>query len=552
VQAPTIKIKSSRDIFEDFVKPLQKREGFIASVPTIPVYFYRYIGIDGDENAHYNAIFRLDRKLAKLGSRYLRVTAKFPTRPDPSLDEQMKAAEKDWNEISVFNNTNVAFVAKMFTGSQAIPRFGDKALNRAIPSVFESVLALYEKRSQAGTLDKLKPFCLRFTHWINTYVPRLFSDFKYADIQAEEQSGTPLHSPKVLYYSTADELDVYFLIFLSRLGCDVLYIDSMSDGPFAKIDGEQEHSMLMKFEKKTFIKRFPKQETIERQETTAYKASEEIKDIIFSDDGGVYKPWQLEKYKVRPATLKTTYEELLMLWNEEARVRTGFGVDNDTVYLPNLFAKVSGVTKDLDEYWEQVDKLISSDKSYFIKELPFTKVDIPSQDAVFNATFRFSSNGLLDRNKIVTDECFPFSYLKSPLRLLIVDKINELVTTPILNPNLNISKGLVLLTIFGLDKAVLRLLQTFDFPFAIPKLIIYDNRQETFSTQDAIVVAFLYLIGFDIVLLTPPGYSNIEDIIPERFYDTHRLADVAFDLALPDFEELRKKKRPGFFKRLFS
>ena len=47
------------------------------------------------------------------------------------------------------------------------------------------------------------------------------------------------------------------------------------------------------------------------------------------------------------------------LWGKEkALVRDGWKVENNTVYIPNIFAKISGTHEDKDKYWQELNEII--------------------------------------------------------------------------------------------------------------------------------------------------------------------------------------------------
>ena len=45
----------------------------------------------------------------------------------------------------------------------------------------------------------------------------------------------------------------------------------------------------------------------------------------------------------------------------------------------------------------------------------------------------------------------------------------------------------ILMTILNLDKNILQLIQQYDYPSKIPKLLIYDNNESIFSDEDSII-----------------------------------------------------------------
>ncbi|MCD3283549.1 hypothetical protein G8V05_15410, partial [Clostridium botulinum C/D] len=102
--------------------------------------------------------------------------------------------------------------------------------------------------------------------------------------------------------------------------------------------------------------------------------------------------------------------------------------------------------------------------------------------------------------------------------------------------------------------SILELIQKFDYPFEIPKIFIYHNNNNVPSTEDAIILAFLNLMCFDIAIFTPTGYNNIECNISEHFYDIYKLEEVKFNLNIPNLNSIRKFKdrSTSFWSNLFK
>jgi hypothetical protein len=86
----------------------------------------------------------------------------------------------------------------------------------------------------------------------------------------------------------------------------------------------------------------------------------------------------------------------------------------------------------------------------------------------------------------------------------------------------------------------------------VPKLIIYDPDEALFSESDTITIAFLFLLGFDICILTPTGYANIETCIQSNQYSVFKLAQKSFELALPNLSSISTSKNKGFWSNLFN
>lgn len=535
--------KTSNSPFEDVFMPVNHRAGYISgATPFIPIYFYRYIGTDKKEDEYRNIIFNLDKKLSSLNNLYLKFTEQIPLITNQEL---IRKTDNLWSEIKSVNNSTPDILVKRFMETKSFPDLKNELVTTTLIKNFRFVLDLYFSNEKNININKVKNFCLKLLIWTNEYTRKLLLGINYVD------TSNPIKNPKILYYGDIKKHEIYFLILLSKLGADVLYLNPFSDEEFDKVDKDEVHSKALHFSNKLSMKEFPKEESTVRVETNAFRASEEISRIIHNDQDGLYKHWQFESYKTCHVTLKSTYDELKLLWNEESRMRTGFKVENSTVYIPNLFAKISGTYNDLNVYWKEIKEFKSVDNVLMFDNVPFTKTSFKTSDK-YTASFLINDKGI-DEKRLLEHQAYKYSHLKTALQNTIIDKINRLLTSNMLKTTMTKEFKLkILMTLLSLDDSILRLIQRFDYPFKVPKIIIYDNNESMFNDEDSIVLAFLNLLGFDILLLTPTGYNNIEQKILNKYYDTHKLETIKFDLELPNFNLLTTNKAKSFFANLFG
>lgn len=535
--------KTSNNPFKDIFMPLNHRAGYISSsTPFVPIYFYRYIGTDKNEDEYKHILFNLHQKLSSLNNIYLKFTDQIPLVNNQELFNRTKNI---WNEFKSINNSTPDIIVKKFMETKALPDIKNELLNTTLIKSFRLILDLYLSKSGNTNINKLKNFSLKLIVWANEYARNLLLGINYQD------TTNPIKNPKILYYGNIKKHEVYFLIFLSKLGVDILYINSFSDEAFDAIDKEEIHSKAIHFKNKFPIKEFPKEDIVVRMETNAYKASEEISRIIHNDQDGLYKHWQFESYKTSHVTLKSTFDELKLLWNEESRMRTGFKVENGTVYIPNLFAKISGTYNDLNVYFEEIKQFKSVEQVLLLDKVPFTRTSFKTSD-LYTSSFLINKKEI-NKKKLVEHQAYKYTYLKNELQETIIDKINQLLSTDMLKMNMTKEFKLkVLMTLLSLDEQILKLIQCFDYPFKVPKIIIYDNNKITFNDEDSIVLSFLNLLGFDILILTPTGFNNIEQKIFNKYFDTHKLETIKFDLELPDLNLFNANKAKSFLANLFG
>lgn len=300
-----------------------------------------------------------------------------------------------------------------------------------------------------------------------------------------------------------------------------------------------------------------------RTETDAYKAREEIHKNLHAEDSLFYKPWQFKDYEICAATLKTTYEEINIWGKEPAMIRPGWKVQEGRVFIPNLFAKVSGTKRSLGRYRKEMRFLTKESNTLLYKGFPM----YPEKKISFFDRNYFSvlnRDGYIDKSRLLTSHLWKFRHLPAALQSTIADRIidfcwlyhfknyesaqsgfknskldgivNFLKSFDI---NINITgsfedaaKIRIFEVITNIEQPLLRQLELFDYPQAIPKIIVYNNGS-VFSKicfDDAVRLMFMASLGIDIVIYNPAGYNDIEDLIDEGFYDIHRLEDVAFNL----------------------
>ena len=109
----------------------------------------------------------------------------------------------------------------------------------------------------------------------------------------------------------------------------------------------------------------------------------------------------------------------------------------------------------------------------------------------------------------------------------------------------------IIATILHLDKDILRMIQKFDFTKKNPKLIFINTTEKIISLEDSIVIAFLNLVGFDILFFVPTGYQCIEKYFHTRFVHEYQIGEYMYDLSIPNLNGVQDK---GFnsIKRLFG
>ena len=537
--------KKSNDILSEFSLPLAQRVGYCGKpAPIIPTFFCRYIGLNfNNENfkeEYFNTLYLLDKKLKSNKNGYVKIDNHLFV---PSTNELFDIQNIEVKS-EIFDEKYISKLVYEISQSKKFYKSSDKLVDNSILKALYSIFYLYINSEKCINASKLKNFVYKFVVWLNKYVKELYKNTDFVE------------TPKLLFYGEIKTHEVYFLIFLSQIGCDILYITPHTefDKIIKQIDIDEKFSFVVENSESIEFESFPVNEILTRQSTVAFDASQQIEDIIYNADTGLFKPWQFENYFTKQVTLKTTYDELKILWKEQSKMRPSFKVDNNAVYIPNLFVKLNGVSTDINEYWRLYLELKSAKNCLSITEVPFTKVTYTNQE-LFSCAYFLDKNGLIIKENIVQSKLYKFSYLKSSLQQHIFSKINELFMSKCFIREIDEKFKLkILMTILTLDAKVLYLLETFDFASEIPKSLIYHNKPDQFSDEDAIVLAFLNIIGMDIVVFTPTNYNNLENHFKPDLFDTFQLNEVYLHLEIPDLSHIdfQNGNKRSLFSKIFN
>lgn len=545
-----VKLKRAETIFEEILVPLNKRSGYVGEpYPILPVYFVRYIGVpsssDDWEAEYYNSLYNLDKALQTSGF-YLKFREGIPA---PSAAESTVIPHR----LIVYPYKDQFEILEQILQAKVLPQTHDELLDNTVRKSFVDIVNLFAEKSSNTSI--VLNFSLKLVTWLNRYLPKLFAKSNGKQKSSVEGFNYE-HNPKILFYGTIKPHEIYLLNAFHKIGCDVLFVHSDEEGDeaFQHFDKDNLLTHLIRNNHNLPLASFPEAEQLIRKSTIAYNASKEIEEVIYSEEVGLFKPWQFESYSTQPITLKTTYDELKILWREPAKLRPEFKVQNKKVYVPNLFAKINGVSEDLDVYWQDLKALSSAPNTRLIEDVPFAKISYTKQE-LYQADYLLNEQGFFDELKVMKSQHYKFGYLKGHLQHFLIVKLNELLSSGMFLTTVDEKFKLkIIMTILTMDDSLIKLIEVFDYPQEIPKVIVYDNEKETFTENDAILLAYFNLIGLDVVIFTPTNYKTIEQQIKPSLFDVHQLPFVKYDLVLPSLNSISAAlpRKPGLLSRFFN
>ena len=393
---------------------------------------------------------------------------------------------------------------------------------------------LDEAKLPGMNLNRLTNKAVYLLCWLKRYQTKLFVNWKMPEI------GCFIHMG-----GCKNENEALFLRFLARLPVDVLILNPNQNVPCCLKD-----SLLYEihYPESLSAERFPQENTDIQIGTTAYHAEREL-DTLMYQDSGMYRNQQYQKAST--VNLKTMYEEIWLLWKEELKYRPNFSTVNDTVNLPVLFAKVSGV-KDgqVQPYWSGIKALITED-TFVIKAAPF--LDSMDENPMRAHATEFFRNGRVQKAKIKAHRDYAYGVLREEIQEHMLDKLQLLIDKRLIKGTFeNGTEYTIVATVLNLPRELVRLIQKFDFTKKNPKLIYLNTGEKVISLEDTILTAFLSLVGFDVIFFVPTGYQSVEKYFNRKLMDEHQIGDYMYDLQVPDFGRISLNTRPGWRDKIFK
>lgn len=391
----------------------------------------------------------------------------------------------------------------------------------------------FAESEKYDNINKFMNVCVYFLCWYNRFKDILFKNLKYPNTAVFIMFGEP-----------KSENEALFLKFLYRLPVDVIIFVPDTSSKCVLTD---KFLYDIKYEYSLTEEKFPTKEADLRAGTTAYHAERELDEILY-DGSGIHRIRQYKK--AVSLRLKTTYEEIFILWNQDFQFRPGFDIIDEKVILPVISAKICGVKdKNISEYWQQIKKLIT-ENTYIVKGAPF--IQQTDMNPVKKYAVEFFKNGKVLLDKIKNHKVYQYNYLREEVQNYILEKIQVLIDSKIIDGTYEDgSEYLIISTILNINKQIIRLIQNLDFTGKVPKIIFIDTDESVYSKEDVIVAAFLNLVGFDVLFFVPTGYRNIEQHLKDMLTEEFQSGEFIYDLQIPNLGS-PKNKHSSFFERILK
>ena len=375
---------------------------------------------------------------------------------------------------------------------------------------------LEESKREGENLNKLTNKAVYLLCWLKRYMSQLFSNWKQPDVGCFIYLGGCRNINEALFMS-----------FLARIPTDVLILC-----PNLNVRCCLEDKLLyeVNYTDSLSVTQYPQDNSQVRMGTVAYHAERELDSLMYQDTG-VYRNQQYTKANV--INLQTMYEEIKLMWDEELKYRPGFSTVDGTVNIPVIFSKVSGVKDgDINKYWQSIAELITED-TLVVNSAPF--IQTSETNPMKQYAVEFYRNGKLQKNRIKTHPKYEYGILREDIQEFILDKLELLINQKLIKGiGENGMEYTVIAQILNMPKNIVRLIQKFDFTKKNPKLMYIITGETPISLEDSILVAFLNLIGFDVIFFVPTGYRSVEQYFNGNIIEEHQIGEYKYDMQVPN------------------
>lgn len=397
---------------------------------------------------------------------------------------------------------------------------------------YEFIRLFISEAEKKDSVNKLVNSAVYILCWLKRYQSAIFGNWKHPEISCVIMLG-----------GCTTENEALFIRLLSKLPTDVLVLVPNLNKNCVLTDNNLKEIC---YQTSLEVSAFPDTSSTASVGTAAFYAERDLDEIMYRDSG-IYRNRQYAK--ATSVILKTMYEEIALLWDQELKYRPSFSTENGEVKIPVLFAKVSGIKdRNTNAYWQGIKALLTPDT--FLWTAGSQNFD--GENPIKPQAVSFFKNGKLQRTKIKESSVYQYGVLRDEIQEHILDKLQLLIDNKIIKGTLERGMEYTIISlILNLNKDIIRKIQNFDFTKRNPKLVYINTGEKTISIEEAIIIEFLSLVGFDVVFFVPTGYQSVETHYTRAIFEEHQVGDYVYDLQIPDFSKIQTNSRPKWRERLF-
>lgn len=412
-----------------------------------------------------------------------------------------------------------------------LPASASEELQRLCQRAFVRVMK--EEAQAEKNLNRLTVTAVYLLCWIRRYQGQLFSGWKETDVPVLIKTG-----------GCETRAEAAYLRYLSMLPADVMILaPDLSRPCMLKTD------LLLDIHGSESMRltAFPRQGGSLTMGTVASHTQQDLTNLMYGETG-LYRSRQFERAEA--VILRTTYDEIFLLWDQELSYRPNFSTADHAAHIPVIFSKISGVEKgNVQAYWQKIKLLSEAPGALLYRQLPLVN---GASNPYRELAVKSLRGEKLKRADIKNNRRYPFGLLREDMQEHLLDKAQLMLDQRLIRGTfVNGTEYTVIATVLNLSKEILRLIQGFDFTKKNPKIVVINTRDQQASLEDAILMTFLSQVGFDVALFVPTGYQTIERYLNGDFLVEHQAGEYLYDLRAPDFSTVQTgNKSAGWLRHL--
>ncbi|MCL1982728.1 MAG: YceG family protein [Clostridiales bacterium] len=279
-----------------------------------------------------------------------------------------------------------------------------------------------------------------------------------------------------------------------------------------------------------------------QRETVAYGAEQEIREILST---GITTFYQMKQFReLNPIVLKTTFEEIDIIWKEPAKFRPAFSTAGDIVTIPSIFAKINGVKDSVESYLAGIRAKITAD-TLFIDKFPYMP---PCQDpAALDFVKRVYFKDHIDMEKIKNSKYYSYGLFGAETQNVIAKGIIDFLKNDWYAKKRTSFGYDILECLLRLPHDAVQLIHNFSFTESVPKVVVFNPGDTACSAEDCILIMFLKSLGFDVAVYAPTGYMVIEEHIHSELFNSINIGPYNYSLSNEDIKRKLPKAKKGLF-----
>ena len=274
-------------------------------------------------------------------------------------------------------------------------------------------------------------------------------------------------------------------------------------------------------------------------ETSAKRATQEIEEMLYDGDL-VIKPWRYRTGTVQHLHLNAVLEDIWTFWRQDARFREGFQIVDNTVYVPSFALELHGVYSESEKTSEFLKLLTTSELTQVEGTVDFLQPTYADNE-MYTLAFAMGQHGL-SFAKLSENKLYKLNTSSMDVQKFIFNKLNEFYQE---HKSLNqITLLRLIANVVTMPIRYLKLIESFDFPFKVPKIVLYIPNRCQLPNDNYLFLKFMNSLGFDILLLSPDGTEvchELPDLIVGEFKNNLSLE-----------EAIKPAEKKSFWRKLFE